>query len=823
MKKFLFFCLINILSFFSYTAYSYAEDNTPSFFIKGTLIDSLRNETVPYASIRIYKGQASGTPVKMAVTDNNGKFNETFSQTGDFTIVFSSVGMETVLKTFTLNRTDSGIDFGIIYTTEATKMLEGVEIVAQKPLVKAEIDKISYSMEDDPEAKTNTTLEMLRKVPLITVDGEDNIRVNGSGNFKIYVNGKPNTLMSNNPKEVLKSLPASSIKKIEVITDPGAKYDAEGVGGIINIVTTDTKMQGYNVTLGTRIHNKGVGAWGYGTVQVGKFTVSGNYSYNYNTSPDSYTDSGREDFTSSQMKYLTNNGIGETDGNFQFGNLEGSYEIDSLNLITFSANIFGGTFDNKSQTKTLMSDADHQEVYRYNTLSNSTSSWRNIGINFDYQHSFKKKGEYLTVSYKFENSPDNSEAETYYEDAYNVPFTLNGQYYDNDAHTAEHTAQIDYVNPINDMHYIDAGVKYIDRLNASDSKYYLENSEGILQPSDDLSSKFDQRQDILAVYADYQLKWKNFGFKAGARYEHTFMNVKYAYMPEQDFSTNFDDVVPSVNLSYMLSTKSSLKANYNMRINRPGIWFLNPFRNTSNPTSISYGNPDLKTEKAHSLGITYSYFSAKFSINATLNHRFINNGIESYSFMNNGIQENTYGNMGKSKQTNLLLWVNWNPGNKTRISINAAGAYADYKSDVLNAHNHGFNGGMSGDFQQTLPLDIRLSLYGGGSSPFLSLQGKNSSYFYYGINFNRSFLKDKRLDLGIFFSNIFNKYHTYRSEINTDTFRSWNNNKDQISSFGLSVSWRFGELKNQVKRTERSISNDDVKSGGNASSGQGSN
>lgn len=115
---------------------------------------------------------------------------------------------------------------------------------------------------------------MLRKVPLVTVDGEDNIQVNGSSNFKVHVNGKPNTLMSNNPKEVLRSLPANSVKSIEVITEPGAKYDAEGIGGILNIITTDAKMQGYNVTLGANVNNMGLSGYGYGTVQVGKLTLT---------------------------------------------------------------------------------------------------------------------------------------------------------------------------------------------------------------------------------------------------------------------------------------------------------------------------------------------------------------------------------------------------------------------------------------------------------------------------------------------------------------------------------------------------------------------
>ena len=467
------------------------------FSVKGILVDSLTHESEPYATIRISLDKSPEKPVRMNVTDAKGKFQEKLPQTGNYTLQITSVGKRTVVRRFSITNNQRVADLGTLYTCDDAQMLKGVEVVAQKPLVKAEIDKISYSIEDDPDSKTNTTLEMLRKVPLVTVDGEDNIQVNGSSNFKVHVNGKPNTLMSNNPKEVLRSLPANSVKSIEVITEPGAKYDAEGIGGILNIITTDAKMQGYNVTLGANANNMGLSGYGYGTVQVGKLTLTGNYSYNHQNQPRSLSDSEREDFTSTDYRHLLTQGSSKSTGNFQFGNIEGSYEIDTLNLITFSANVFGGKFDTHGDSRTIMSDNDWKERYSYQTLNRSISQFGNIGINADYQHSFKKKGEYLTLSYKFNNSPNNNEADTDYDEIKDVPFNLLHQYFDNDAHTAEHTAQVDYVNPLNEKHYIDAGMKYIFRENYSDSRYFLENSQGEMEASQDLSSKYQQGQHIL--------------------------------------------------------------------------------------------------------------------------------------------------------------------------------------------------------------------------------------------------------------------------------------------------------------------------------------
>ena len=791
--------------------------------VKGVLADSLSKESEPYATIRIAFAKNPSKPVHMAITSDNGKFDEKLKEPGNYVITFSSVGKNTVQRNFTLTEKAPMANLGTILISEATEMLKGVEVVAQKPLVKAEIDKVTYSIEDDPDSKTNSTLEMLRKVPLVTVDGEDKIQVNGSSNFKIHVNGKPNTMMSNNPKEVLKSLPANSVNSIEVITEPGAKYDAEGIGGILNIITvTGSNMQGYTVSLNAGVYNQGYNAGAYGTVQVGKFTVTGNYSYNHNDSPEHTSFSNREDFTSDTDKYLRQQSSGKSGGDFNFGSMEGSYEIDSLNLVSFSMQMYGGNYDSKSNSQTQMLNSIREHTYSYNTINRNKNLFGSIGANFDYQHSFKKKGEYLTFSYRYNGSPNNSESYTEYEEIKDYPYDLRNQHYDNDARTDEHTFQLDYTNPISNMHNIDFGAKYILRNNKSESQYFKEYN-GEYQVDDNLTDNFKQTQNILAAYGDYMLKWKKMGAKVGVRYEHTFMDVEYAKMPEKNFDAGFDDIVPSMMLSYQLAPTQTLRATYNMRISRPGIWYLNPFRDTSNPTHISYGNPDLETEKAHSVGLAFSSFSAKFNINANLGYSFVNNGIQTYSFINNGVMETTYGNIGHTHRTSLSLWMNWNPGKTTRISVNASGMYVDLRSDesFLKQSNNGFQGNLFLNAQQTLPWDLRFSLYGGGNSPNISLQGKGSSISYYGFSLRRSFLKEKRLSVSLNTSNLFHKYLTFKNETVTDTFRSWSKSKLQQQSYGLNISWRFGELKTQVKKANRTIINDDLMSGGNEQNNTG--
>jgi len=203
--------------------------------VKGVLKDEVLDEAEPFATVRVFKAGQMDKPVAMFLTKEDGQFSEKINGKGQFDIVFSSVGKEDFRQTIDLG-SESVLDLGILYIKENENMLKGVEIVAQKPLVKMDVDKMSYNVAEDEDSKSNTVLDMLRKVPMVTVDGQDNITINGSSSFKVYVDGMPNVMFSSNPSMVFKSMPASAVKSIEVMTNPGAKYDAEGATGVLNIV-----------------------------------------------------------------------------------------------------------------------------------------------------------------------------------------------------------------------------------------------------------------------------------------------------------------------------------------------------------------------------------------------------------------------------------------------------------------------------------------------------------------------------------------------------------------------------------------------------------
>lgn len=848
--------LLLLLFMFATFAAGWAQkDVAPSFTIKGVLLDSLTQEGEPYATIRITKKGVPDKAVKMAVTGANGKFQEKLNvPAGDYAISISSIGKAPVVKDFTLKPSTKIIDLGTLYSSEANNELKGVEVVAQKPLVKVDVDKIEYNIEDDPDSKSNSILEMLRKVPLVTVDGEDNVQVNGSSSFKIHVNGKPNNMMSNNPKEVLKSMPANTIKYIEVITSPGAKYDAEGVGGILNIVTVGGGFEGYTATFRGNVSNNGAGAGTYAMVKQGKMTISVNYNYDYNNSPRSYSDNYRENYEpgARDEKFLESQSSSKSKGNFQHGNLEASYEIDTLRLLTAAFGMYGGSNESDNNGNTVMYRTNHEDVaYRYRTDSRNKNSWYSINGNIDYQRTSRKnKQRMLTLSYKINTQPQTDNSRNVYLDIFPDEqkeelaerLRLENYHSDGKTNTMEQTFQVDYTTPIGKLHTIETGAKYIFRRNSSDNALYeAAGGSDNYAYNEDRSSEYRHLNHILSAYAGYTLKYKDFSFKPGVRYEQTIQRVKYIVGPGEDFHTNYSDWVPSVSLGMKIGKTQNLRVGYNMRIWRPGIWNLNPYFNNQDPMSISQGNPDLKSEKSHAFDIAYSNFSAKFNINVSLRHSFGNNGIERVSRLitnengeifddnpehmaPNGAMYSTYDNIGKNRDTGLSLYLNWNASPKTRIYVNGRGSYRDLKSEAQGLHNYGWNVSCHGGIQHTLPLKIRLSLNGGGSTPYISLQGKGSGYQYYSIGLNRSFLKDDRLTLNLYCNNIFEKYRTYNSHTKGDNFISKSSGKYPNRYVGFSIGYRIGELKASVKKAARSINNDDVKGGeggGNTGGGGG--
>ena len=818
-----------------------AQNTQHSYTITGVVADSVTHEGEPYATLTIARADSAANPLKQALTDIKGRFSISSSGTGSYLLMVRSMGRKPMQRAYTVDATTRTIDLGTLLLQDGGNQLETVEVVAYKPLVKADVDKIAYSVEDDPEANTNTVIEMLKKVPMVTVDGQDNIRVNGNSSFKIYVNGKPNNMMTKNPKEVLKSMPASSIKKIEVITNPGPKYDAEGVGGILNIVTEGKGPEGYNATFSGRANNSSYGGGLYATVKQGKLTMSVNYNASSNHSPKGYTYSDRSQIGTDGTVTSSTVADGYTKGHSQWqgGDVEASYEIDTLRLITgsFSLSKFTSKRDALNTAFSTM-PATGQLLYGYRSPSHSKENWDDYSASLDYQRSFSVKDRLLTLSYRLESSPSTSDSRYLYtdreaaDDWQTFIDRMRDQRMDGDENTMEHTFQIDYTTPFAKHHTWEAGVKYILRRNKSDNdRYNLGTGDKDETYDSDNSSHYRHHNDILAAYTGYGLTLDKWSARLGLRYEHTLQKVEYLLGRGTNFHKNFDDLVPSARLGYKFSDATNLSLGYKMRINRPGIWYLNPYLDDRIPDAISQGNPNLDTEKSHAVDLQFSSYNSKLTYTLTGTYQSVNNSIESVDRLVNdrdieGLPNPTgkdviyssYANIGHIQYAGLMAYANWTPITNTRITLNGSVGYS-HMSDGQSLRNHGWCTNIDASLQQTFAKTWIFNASYYVQTPQPTLQGKDARYQWYNFSLSKSFM-DKRLTLTAYIINPFGKrYFCYRSETVADNFRTTASSSWCQLYYGVSVRFRIGKLKASVKHTERTVENNDVKQGGRGGKG----
>ena len=778
--------------------------------VKGVLMDETLGESEPFATVRVFKAGKTDKPVAMFLTDEDGKFSEEVKGKGKFDIVFSSIGKEDLKMTVTLGQ-ENPLNLDTLYIKESATMLKGVEIVAQKPLVKMEVDKMSYNVAEDEDSKSNTVLDMLRKVPMVTVDGQDNISVNGSSNFKVYVDGMPNVMFSSNPSMVFKSMPATAVKSIEVMTNPGAKYDAEGASGVLNIVMNKQDMQGgaqslngYNGTLRASAGNKQLGASAFVNGQQGKLSYSVNVMTSYNKPGTTTTEMEQiQEGQAGSSQLMTSENDVKTP--FTMGSLTLGYQIDQMSALNLTAQVNSMTMKSSGTSLTTMGGDLYGNGISYGSTTDMKNSRTSFNGSLDYQRFFnKERTQSLALTYQLNYSPAKTEMTNNFGTTSDY-IDLTDRYSENLDKTLSHIFQLDYTMPLGIGQTLSLGGKFQLHDATSDSKYYLQD---VYDPSS--SSDYEYKNSILAGYGEYAGNFGNFGVKAGLRYEYTWQDVEYHLGNGQDFTTSYGNLVPTASLQYNLGVGSNLGLTYNMRISRPGISYLNPYVDKTNPIALSYGNPDLDVEKNHNLSLVYNMFTSKLMVNLNLHHNFVDNAISQYSFYDSdNLLNTTYGNVVQRHQTGVSAYVNYLLTKDTRIFLNGAVNYTDLSSDALGQSNSGWTANAMIGLQQTLPLNFKLSAFAITSTKNYTLQGWSGGFNMLTASLSKSLLNDK-LNLsvsGILGLNGGGKLNIESYSEGKD-FTSMTNIKVPIYGVTFTVSYTFGNTKTMAKQHVSRVQND---------------
>lgn len=783
---------------------TFAQQAPAIFSVKGTITDSLSKKPSDFVTVSLRNAERQ--VVRTAATKEDGIFAFEKLVSGKYTITLTS--LEYTLKTVAVDLTDNtkpAIDLGIILIAPKFNQLQAVVVMADKPIIKQEVDRLTYDLQADPESKSNSVFEMMRKVPLLTIDGEDNVLLNGSKGYKILINGKPSGMMELDAKSILKSMPASTIQSIEVITNPPAKYDAEGIAGIINIVTIKKADNGYNGTLNAnhRFPAGGPGAGSSISYKQGKFGISAFSGANLSNSPETRNSISRQT-TGITSTSLAQSNSSASDSKSAYLGTELSYEIDSLNLISGQFNINGNNSDGISKQNSVINGTGGI-MQQYDLLNNNGANGRGLDAALNYQRGFKNnKARLLTFSYRFYtfNNEQHSNLGVFNSMQYTTPDYRQV----NESKSAEQTFQIDYVHPAKSL-TIEAGFKGILRQNNSDFQYrFLNSTSGQFELDPTRSNTYDNSQNVFGAYNSYQFSLKNWEFKAGARIEETIISS------ESSIKQDYFNVIPTLNINRLLKNRSSLNLAYSVRIQRPGIYQLNPFVDRSNPNFESAGNPVLRPSIGQDIRLSFNK-SKKASLNTSVRYQYIETMITPTSAFDpiTNTTRSSFGNTGKARLIGYYINLNYPINNLWRMSIDGRISHGRMSGLVngIPVMNQRIMYGASASSNYRFGAGWNLSANAYMNGPGLTIQGSGNAFATVSFSANKDIVKDK-LTFAATINNPFNKYRTNRLNSFGPDFTQSNLNQMYFRGFTASLNYRFGKLKAAIEKNKRGIRNDDV-------------
>ncbi|MVM34089.1 TonB-dependent receptor [Spirosoma sp. HMF4905] len=784
--------------------------------LTGSLTDSTTTKSVPFATVALMDGTKLLTGT---TTDGAGTFVLPNLPLGNYRLVVSFVGYKTKNLPVSLTTEHPSVQLGPILIAAEGKTLGEVTVAGQKAIVEDKGDRLVYNAEKDISNAGGTAADVLRKVPTLSVDMDGNVQMRGNGNIKVLINGKPSAMMARNLADALRQMPANVIKSIEVITSPGAKYDAEGSAGVINIITKKA-LQGFNgsasVTAGNL--NRGVGT----TLNLKKkkfgLSLSAN-GYQFRNRRESQSVRTNlmpsSDGPSQPLSILTQTSTADNTGTGGYGEMSIDYDPDSTNHFNFAANVWGGHYPNNSSVQNRLTNPAGNELQAFRNDIQFSNPYGNGQLDLGYTKSFKKPGQEFSLLTQFSLMPDNYFYDT---DRYSTSESLiYRQHSSNYSRNKEYTFQTDYTHPFTiygrkdtTSIKLEVGAKSI--LRDIGSEYRVTQSldgQSPLVADSSQSNDFNYTQRIYSGYTalriDTKRKWS---LNAGARFEHT--NIKGDFFTTQTkLASEYTNLIPSITLSKSVKSHT-LKISYTQRIQRPMIWSLNPWLNQSDPKNIQTGNPYLNPELSHATELSYNVSTKKgLSVNSALYWRLTNNAIDYISTVDAaGISTSKPQNIAQRKAMGLNVNLSSQPVKNWNLNGGGDIRYVDLFSPALNQGNSGLVWSVNMNTSYKLAQNYTLQANGNYSSGWISLQGTNTGFYWHSISAKREFMnKQASLTLGL--NNPFIRGVSQTNRQSAPTFESESTYYFIRRSVRLTFEWRFGQMNAGGGKKGKKISNDD--------------
>lgn len=790
--------------------------------LSGSIVDSSSAKGIEFASIALYS-KASGQAVDGTVADEKGKFTLSKLAAGDYKVLISFIGfVNKTIDNITIGKGQE-LDLGVINLSSNTKTLNEVTVTGQAALIEEKVDRLVYNAEKDITAKGGDATDILRKVPLLTVDLDGNVSLRGSQNIRVLINNKPSTIIANSVADALKQIPADQIKTVEVITSPSAKYDAEGSGGIINIITKKNSLQGLNLNIDSGIGNRGSILSLNGGYRKGKagFTIGGFGRGMYNTITKTTLE--QTSIVDDVSTVTRQTGDGSSRGLFGNYNLGFDYDLAKNQSITAGVRYGVRNFRSQQDLITRIMKTGSMDLNSARNVDAKNLSGT-VDANIDYLHTFKPQQEWsISTLYSRNDLTNDFDADI----LNGSNELLNRQRNLNKSINQEFTLQSDYQTPIKKNQMLEFGGKAIFREVTSAYNFLIADPTGDFRPElDQPAGDLTYHQNIAAGYTSYTYTTKKrYTFKGGLRYEHTFID---ASTNEGTVGVgNYGVLVPSVNASKTFKG-TTLKLGYNRRIQRPGLQQLNPNFNSANPQNITIGNPELRPELTNNFELGLSKNIKKTFINATFFGRVTNNAITQVRQPSDtlaGAIITTYENIGKQHAYGLNLFANVAATTKISFGIFSNLYYTTLTGQTLEKgvsrtlDNSGFvvSGGLFS--QATFKNGWGAQAFGFMQGNTVQLQGHQGGFGFYTVGVKKEFA-DKKASLGLAAENFLSRRFKMHTELTSPDFNQVSDMFMYNRGVRLTFTYKIGKMTMDApKRKAKSVNNDDVKSEGSGQSG----
>ena len=799
-----------VLILFSFFAISQQAGN---YKITGNISDSISSKPIEYATITVLQ-QGDKKRITGTTTNVSGNFIIDGLNEGAYKIVIEFVGYKPLtLNNIVVNKTSYNINLKHLLLSKKQTMLQDVTVVAPRGLIENKIDKIVFNAEKDLTSQGGVATDVLKKVPQVSVDIDGNVELAGNSSIRFLINGKPSSAFGSSITDVLQSIPANQIKSVEVITNPGAKYDAQGLGGIINIILKKSNVSGINgnlsLTAGTRIEN---GSFNLNAKKE-KFSVNAFVSGNARLSS----------LTPSTSNRLSNDTLAKTNtqlyqqGNYRFKRhgyqtgmgFDWAYNKKNSLSGSLSYNNFDnsgvGLTDQSIIKKEVSTGNIFSDISSINNTQNSFLFY-NVDASLNYKKTFNKEDQELEISINTSKGNNHTrlannqrlepQDSLYYGTQSNNPAT-------------EHQTEIklDYTQPIKKNINWGIGSKLnLADINSSSNIYRFKPSTKDYLFDNSLSNHLTYNQKVYAFYSELSFPVaKVFDAKIGGRYERTIISSFFSNAQQQLNQRGYNTFVPSIFFSKKINEEQTIKLSYSKRIQRPNYEDLNPFVNTNDPKNISAGNPYLLPEIGHRFELSYSRNLQKigsYMINAfyRINDQDIQPYIVYYPTLKVGdstftnVALSTKQNIGSERNAGINLFADLHVTKKLNIRSN----WFMFQRHTINALNPGFSVNsfnyrlnINAGYQFTTTLAGEF--FGNFNSARNEVQGKYPSFTSYSLALRKQFW-GKKGSLALTTSNPFNKYVNQRTSLYGPNFTVNNLRQVPFRSIGINFTWKFGKL-----------------------------